>query len=209
MLAAYSDNQLSAAWKAGHRDAGAELFERHAPGVHRYLRRRLGGSASDDLLQDVWLAAARMIHGFEGRSSFRTWLFAIANNHVRVAYRCKKRLHKIQETAHTFYAEETPGPDAIYTRRDQVARLSNALADLPLPMQRLVALYYFERVPAPKIGRMLAIPEDTVRSRIRRARERLGAAVEARSSETPPQQDPLESWLVALASQGVLRSFAA
>ena len=64
-----------------------------------------------------------------------------------------------------------------------------------------MALYYFERQPAAEIGRGLAIPENTVRSRVRRARELLADALGAPSPRVPgrPESDPVRAWLGSVA----------
>ena len=73
------DKELAAQAAEGEIDAFGGLFERYAREVFR-LALSLGHRRpeAEDLMQDTFLAALEGIGRFEGRSSFRTWLTAIA-----------------------------------------------------------------------------------------------------------------------------------
>ncbi len=63
------------------KSARAVLLERHRGSVYRRCLQQLGNiHDADDALQGTLLQALRGLHGFEGRSGVRTWLFAIADN---------------------------------------------------------------------------------------------------------------------------------
>jgi RNA polymerase sigma-70 factor, ECF subfamily len=65
----------------GDEDAFRLLVEPHAMRVRAHCHRMLGSSHdADDALQDVLLRAWRGLPGFDGRSSFRSWLYRIATN---------------------------------------------------------------------------------------------------------------------------------
>lgn len=155
------------------------------------------GTDIDDTVQDVWTAVSTTIHRYQRRSSFRTWLFAIANNHVRVAYRAQDRDRKIQALAKDLLDLPTQDPSDVCSHRQTLDRLAAGLIALPESLQRVMALYYFEGQAAAEIGRGLAIPENTVRSRVRRARELLADALGGPSCDPGirPEFDPVRAWL--------------
>ena len=196
-----TDEDLSRAWQRGDTAAGAVLVSRHHAAVRRFLERRLGAD-SDDTVQDVWTAVSSTIHRYQQRSSFRTWLFAIANNHVRVAYRSQVRDRRIQDLATDLLEPPRHDPSDVCSHRQTMDRLAAGLAALPEPLQRVMALYYFEGQPAAEIGRGLSIPENTVRSRVRRARELLADALGDPSTDLleRPERDPVQRWLTTLAA---------
>lgn len=196
-----SDEDLSRAWQAGDPTAGSALITRHQAAVRRFLDKRLGGD-TEDTVQDVWTAVSSTIHRYQRRSSFRTWLFAIANNHVRVAYRSKDRTRRIQALAQDLLDPPQQDPSDVCSRRETLDRLAAGLSALPLPLQRILALYYFERRPAAAIARSLAIPENTVRSRVRRARELLADALTNPTfdARTHMEFDPVQAWLGSVAA---------
>lgn len=77
-----TDHQLIAASLA-RGEVFAELFERHAAEIHRYLSRRVGDLA-DDLLSEVFLTAFRKRATFRPvRVDVRPWLYGIAANLLR------------------------------------------------------------------------------------------------------------------------------
>lgn len=70
-----------AAVRAGGERTFAELFERHRRELHVHCYRMLGSfDESEDMVQETFLRAWRAREGFEGRSTFRAWLYRIATN---------------------------------------------------------------------------------------------------------------------------------
>ncbi len=68
------------------RDEGvfADVVDRFTPSMLRVARGYgLGATAAEDAVQEVWLQVLRSLDRFEGRSSFRTWLFVILGNCAR------------------------------------------------------------------------------------------------------------------------------
>jgi DNA-directed RNA polymerase specialized sigma24 family protein len=64
-------------------DRFASLFDRHAPYIHRYLARRIGGQAADDLVAETFLVAFRKRARYDLRChDARPWLYGIATNLV-------------------------------------------------------------------------------------------------------------------------------
>jgi len=62
-------------------DCFAALFDRHAPALYRYIARRLGPDAADDLVSEAFLIAFRRRGSFDGsQSDARPWLYGIVTN---------------------------------------------------------------------------------------------------------------------------------
>ena len=76
-----ADERLLDAARAGDEDAFARLVEPNRRALHAHCYRMLGSVAdAEDALQDALLNAWRGLAKFEGRSSLRSWLYAIATN---------------------------------------------------------------------------------------------------------------------------------
>jgi RNA polymerase sigma-70 factor, ECF subfamily len=76
-----SDRRLLKAARAGDEQAFARLLEPHRSALQAHCYRMLGSVMdAEDALQDALLRAWRGLAGFEGRSSLRSWLYAIATN---------------------------------------------------------------------------------------------------------------------------------
>jgi len=69
--------------QSGHRDALEALIQRHQAWIHNIAVRMLyHPQDAEDATQEVLIKALTRLSSFEGRSSFRTWLYRIVVNHV-------------------------------------------------------------------------------------------------------------------------------
>lgn len=69
---------------SGDREAVRELVNRHQLPLVRVVRYYVSSDApAQDVAQDTWIAVMRGMQKFEGRCSFKTWLFRIAANRAR------------------------------------------------------------------------------------------------------------------------------
>jgi RNA polymerase sigma-70 factor, ECF subfamily len=77
---------------SGDREAFEALVRKHQPEIYRFFRRACRSDEdARDQCQLTFVRAYRSLSGFEGRSSFRTWLFRIATNLSRNYYRDQGR----------------------------------------------------------------------------------------------------------------------
>lgn len=136
--------------------------------------RRLGvaESAIDDVVQDAFLVVHRRLPEFEGRSSPKTWVFAIL---LRVVSEHRRTLRR--KGGHA----ELPDPDALagsgaepgaaLEQREASALLHALLDTLDDEKRTVLVLADLEEMGAPEIAQALSIPVNTVYSRLRAARE--------------------------------------
>src|SRR5213078_4386956 len=81
VLAAPSDSQLLRRFGTGERQVLDELFQRYRLLAYRVAHRLLGNEADAlDAVQDGFVKALAHLSGFEGRSSFKTWLLRVVSN---------------------------------------------------------------------------------------------------------------------------------
>ena len=162
-----------------------KMYEMYKEPVYR-LARALTDNARDaeDLFQETWLRAVR-----SGRHESRTgdpkaWLFTIAANLHRDALR-KKRIRRIffLERARSMAdeaADADPGWESgRFSSRDFAGRtdlklcLRRAISRLPARQREIFVLKDIEGYKHAEIGRMLGIPEATVRTLLHRAAKSL------------------------------------
>ncbi|MCY1061210.1 sigma-70 family RNA polymerase sigma factor [Nannocystis sp. SCPEA4] len=163
----------------------AEIYREHHDFMWRSLR-RLGVDAADveDAVHDAFLVVARRLPEFAGRSTLRTWLFAIA---MRVA-QSRRRDHQ-RETHHMrqYEASITPRSPADPQRRHEVSvTLHQLLAGLDEDQRAVFIMIELENMTAPEIAAALELKVATVYSRLRLARQAMQRAVTrylARSQE--------------------------
>jgi RNA polymerase sigma factor (sigma-70 family) len=76
-----TDATLIRAWQSGDERAAAELVERHARPLARFLAAAGAPDAEvDDLVQETFIRAFRSVDRFRGQCQFRTWLLTIGGN---------------------------------------------------------------------------------------------------------------------------------
>jgi RNA polymerase sigma-70 factor (ECF subfamily) len=154
----------------------AELFDRHYPAIHRYLRRRLSAELADDLAAETFLLAFRQRVQYRPVHPDATaWLYGIAGNLARHHARCEQRRLRAYARA----ASDDVGPDAsegVAERLDAAVAMRGvaaALAGLPAAQREVVLLAAWTELDRAGIARALGVPPATVGSRLHRARKRL------------------------------------
>jgi RNA polymerase sigma-70 factor, ECF subfamily len=166
-----------AAWRAGDREAGKRLFERHYAGVARFFRNKVGGS-EPDLIQRTFLACVESLPRYRGAASFRSWLFSIAYKILCKHFRQLRR-DEGRVDFETTSAEELTSPTAVLAEREEQRLLLAALRRLPLDYQVALELHYWESLSAAEIGEVLELPLGTAKTRIRRGRALLAEQMRA------------------------------
>jgi RNA polymerase sigma-70 factor (ECF subfamily) len=170
------DRALLERWKAGDRSAGDVLFERHFDAIYSFFARKVSGDVSD-LVQRTFVGLTEGRERYAGEVSPRAYLYGIARNVLYAHYRAAQRHLQLEFDVSSLHDLE-PTPSGRLAGRRESRLLLEALRHIPLDLQLIVELHYWEGLSGPEIAAILALPEGTVRSRIRRALEKLRAEVE-------------------------------
>jgi len=150
-----------------------QIYEQHADFVWRTVR-RLGVADTEarDATHDVFLIVHAELGRFEGRSSLRTWLFAICRSVARDFRRRARRGAAL--------APERDEGDEIDLRADvgralehqeRLAQLERILSKLPSEQRNVFILFEIERMTGEELAEALNIPRGTVYSRLALARQ--------------------------------------
>lgn len=189
------DLQLWERTRAGDAEAFGDLYERHARAVQSYcLWRTADLQAAEDATATVFLEAWRG----RGRLTLSTdsaapLLLGIANNVVRRQWRSQRRYRDVLEKVRN--VGQVPGDveaEAI-ARVDAIQRLregGEAIRRLPRREREVLAMLAWSDLSYGEIATALGLPVGTVRSRLARARTRLGDAF-PEAIETRPAEEPL------------------
>jgi RNA polymerase sigma-70 factor (ECF subfamily) len=152
------------------------LYREHFAFVWRNAR-RLGCTEDwlDDAVHEVFLVATRRLGEFEGRSSIRTWLFAIT---FRVVGRMQRdRSRQRRQTSR--YVTEQPELVSDAARETEAAQyLRQLLLKLSEPQRVVLILAELEGFTSLEIAGTLGVPVGTVDSRLRAARIQLARTLE-------------------------------
>jgi len=155
------------------------LLDRYQNKVYRlafsFTRDR---SRAEELTQDAFLKIWRALPRFDGRASFSTWLYTVARNTCVSAlrYDARRRMQVLDET-HEPAARSLEGG-----ARTNASGVWGLVDRLPEAQRRVITLFYVEDRSVCEVGRLLDMPEGTVKSHLHRARRALADAMKAKGA---------------------------
>jgi len=188
------DRRLIREYLSGSDQGFEDLYDRHQPALFALAYHLLGRTQdAEDLSQTAWLQALRSLAMFRGRSSFRTWLHAIALN----LYRHQQRDSRLKtEPLDPRSAAVGGDPQAALAQREDAVALRAALAGLDPRHREVLLLHEVQGFRYREIAEILGCPVGTVKSRLHYAVAALRAAL-SKSSDTEVHYDvrsrPVES----------------
>jgi RNA polymerase sigma-70 factor (ECF subfamily) len=154
-------------------DAFRELYRRYFPRVYAFVAYRVRRTQdAEDVSAEVFMQVVKGLARFEdrGEGAFAAWVFRIAHNQVSQFY----RKHKPETEAVSL--DDLPeiqahhlAPDSALLRKEQFARLSAIIADLPPRRRDMLLLRFFGGLRNQEIARLLNLDERTVASHLSRA----------------------------------------
>lgn len=154
---------LAARSAAGDRQSLEHLIRATQADVWRFIAHLTDPWIAEDLTQETYLRALRTIHRFEGRSSFRTWLFTIARrvvtDEIRRSYRRPRTVFQDVEVA-------SGGFESV-VELGMVLNQIDADRRVALVLTQVVGMSYTEA------AQVCGVPVGTIRSRVARGRQDL------------------------------------
>jgi RNA polymerase sigma factor (sigma-70 family) len=170
-----SDLALLESWRAGDAQAGEALVSRHWASISRFFRAKVGEEGAD-LISQTFLACVEARDRIDG-DNVRAYLFAIARRRLADHFRGGKSASTVN-LSECSLADMRTGPATQLGREQRQELLQRALPLIPLDDQIALELLYFEELSTREIAQVLEVGENTVRSRLARAREKLRRALE-------------------------------
>jgi len=173
--------------KAQNEASFEELVRLHGPWMLALTRRYLATEAdAEDALQDAFVSVFRSIGAFAGGSRLTTWLHRVAINAALMRLRSRRRRPEVLLEEKEFdlvrrgpsKAAPPSGAEAM-VRRELRDVAEASLARLPEDCRVVVRLRDGEGMELREIGRVLGIGLSTLKSRLRRGRLAVRAAVVA------------------------------
>jgi len=164
------------------------LFERYGEMIRRHLARMAGdNTAAQDLLQETFLRVWTRAAQWDGRGSFKAWLYRIATNlalnHLRSVRRRREQPLEIagkwdddteKHVAPAWAIDaDTPEPEDVLEMAERHARYRRLVDRLPEEKREVLRLVHEMEMSHQDTADELGIPEGTVKSRLYYAKQRL------------------------------------
>jgi RNA polymerase sigma-70 factor (ECF subfamily) len=186
-----TDEVLMMQFQGGDQSAFALLVRRHKTPIFNFVLRQIHSRPSaEDIVQDVFVRVVQKAATFKHEARFTTWVYSIARN------LCIDHLRKMSLRRHPSLdqppghdqarpalgdrvADGHPGAaaDRALTSTDIGERIVVAVEALPADQREVFLLRQVAKIPFKEIANMTGVPENTVKSRMRYALERLQDAL--------------------------------
>jgi RNA polymerase sigma-70 factor (ECF subfamily) len=169
------DRDTVALCNAGDEAAYARFVQHYERAVTALLYRVLGPHADiEDLAQEAFLRAFRALPRFslDGPAAISTWLLTIA---TRLALNDKRRARTSGVVASEVEPLDPRTPEHSYSQAELGVAIERALASLPIEQRAAFILAEFHGMTMAELAEALEIPENTAKTRIFRAREKMRA----------------------------------
>lgn len=168
-----SDEELIRAISGGNRLAMKLLYTRHSVRVFRFARRFLTDeSMAEDLVNEVFLDVWRKAGAFKGHSQVSTWLLAIARNKALAVARVRSfdaLNHDICENVE----DGADDPETAMVKSQTRSSLFQCLKKLSPVHREVIDLVYYHGKSVDEVAEIIAVPRNTVKTRMFYARSHL------------------------------------
>ncbi|MBW7865498.1 MAG: RNA polymerase sigma factor [Candidatus Hydrogenedentes bacterium] len=161
--------------RAGDQEAFSELVVRHQQVVfnvsYRYMRDM---TQAEDMAQEAFLKAYRLLKGFRGECSFRTWMYRVTSSVCLTELNRRKRRGEVEFAPHH---DAGVGGDTA-AEADFLEQIRRCVPKLSERYATIITLYYLQGISYDEIARTLDIPLGTLKTWMFRARKQLRRIVE-------------------------------
>jgi RNA polymerase sigma-70 factor, ECF subfamily len=183
VLASSVESSVELVTRASRGDVGAfeDLYRQHVGRVYGLCLRMTGQPESaEDLTQDTFVNAWRSLPGYEGRSSFSTWLHRIAVNAVLARRRGPQGRNEVSMT-------DDAGEQMEFEAGEQMDAatpidIERAIAALPPGARDVVVLHGVYGYSHEETAAMLGVAVGTCKAQLHRARHLMRARMAAEAS---------------------------
>ncbi len=180
-----ADEDLMVLYQRGEVRAFELLLSRHRKPVYNFILRFVGDKeTAEDLLQEVFMRVIKGAEAYKRQAKFTTWLYTIARNLcVDQTRRRKHRKHASLDAPMDSSADAGTLLDVIPSsemasdrksaNRELQLRMQHAIAGLVEDQREVFVMREFLDLPFKQIAEIVGVPENTVKSRMRYALEKL------------------------------------
>lgn len=171
-----TDNHLMEQVRDGNVEKLAILFERYHLMLYNFFLRLTGNrSISEDLVQDVFIRILKYRSSYQSKNKFIIWFYKIArNSHIDYLRKRKDEVSLGEQWEEA--ASQESSPQEKVEQAQEISRLSQALAKLPLKKREALILSRFHNLKHKEIAELFDCHIGTVKVLVHRAIKELRKA---------------------------------
>jgi RNA polymerase sigma-70 factor (ECF subfamily) len=166
------------------------VMRRYNQRLYRIVRSILGGDSDvEDVLQEAYIRAYGHLDQFEGRSSFATWLTKIAVYEAMARARRSRRFQPLEvvmgddEGKVAELRSSLPDPEQDAARHEMSRLIEEAVDHLPDSFREVFVMREIEQMNQAETAECLGLKEETVKTRLHRARRQIESHLLARAGQ--------------------------
>jgi RNA polymerase sigma-70 factor (ECF subfamily) len=181
-----SDHDLIRAALSRDQSACAAIVRRYTPVVYSLALRTLANRAdAEDAVQEIFLKVFSSLGRFDSSRGFYSWIYTIALNYLRSALRRPsfRRRQDLPVEEEVVAMPEELGPEAKAVETETRRLVERAVGTLGPVQRRVFVLRQFQGLSTAETARLLGLPQNTVKTHLRRARQLVAGVLSA--DETP------------------------
>ena len=170
-----SERQLLKDFRQGRRNGYEQAVCRYYKDVYRFLVYLTGDiKHAEDLTQETFASAWKKVNSYEGRSSFKTWLYRIAYNKFVDLKRKEQRYNRlIEKMAQNDFCREGFDPLSRIQAKERSGVLYEAIHKLETAERAVIVLHYIQGMSFRKMVMVLDEPVGTIKWRTSKALKKL------------------------------------
>ncbi len=164
----------------GNPNGFQRLVDHYSARIYSHLFRMVHNrEEAEDLTQETFILAYRRIRQYDRSRPFRNWLYAIATNVGRNAYRSQgRRIPSAREDQLLDERAAVERDTELPERHELKDRLAAAVNGLPDPLPMLIQMYYQEGFTVREASEVLGMSESAAKVALHRARKTLRTMLE-------------------------------
>ncbi len=171
------------------------LVRRHLPTLSRFFRGKVDDLA--DIIQQTLTACVTVRDRVPADLEFRAYLLGVARNVLLHDLRRRQRKPApaaLDDHAHAHVERSTLSPSRRVAARDEKRLLLQALRRLPVDLQWLIELHYWEDMRQDEVAKILGVPPGTIKSRLHRAKNLLRTEISALAADPMLRASTLDNF---------------
>jgi RNA polymerase sigma-70 factor (ECF subfamily) len=174
-----SDKNLARMSFEGSEDASRELVKRYGERIKNHIQTLVPDTRdAEDISQEVFAKAFQMIGSYDSKYAFSTWIYTIARN-SSIDFIRKRKINAKSfedlmggEESNSAY-RLVPSPEEHLIFEQEIEKIKNAIDSLPEQYRVVAEMRFIHEYAYEEMARELGLPLGTIKTRIKRAKERL------------------------------------
>lgn len=144
--------------------------------VYSYVNNK---EVAEDLTQDIFVKCYKSLHTYKGNSNLKTWLWRIAINHCKdylKSWYNKKVI--VTEDDFTYMGSQKESVEQTVIQNAEDCELASAVMNLPIKYREVIYLFYYEELSIKEVAIVIEVKENTIKTRLKKAKELLKKGLE-------------------------------